>query len=378
MEEHIITIRERDIHEADKAFAEFMGKAEKCFNERSSANPRLYKNCSPSDLEKITEQLLIDVCPSTPFLPSDIKLVAGHSFPDIMTTQFYGVEVKSTTKDKWTSTGSSIVESTRSEFVERIYMLFGSLGSNPPAFKCKPYQDCLSSIAVTHSPRYLIDMELSDKDTIFSKMQTDYDVFRTMEEKEKFAKLRRYYIKKAKEAGREEMPWWLGENSAPTLSIFNEQNNNLKHELRIRSMILFPSVFGDDKERTIAYKKISIWMCNRYSLLCYNMRDNFSAGGQIKSVDGKLLMKPYPKIVESLLKSKYAIKRLLENPDVDIISDIEEYWEFNYNESKLYEAWKEMVVDYFKVTPSLKHVPIKDLLERKTLPDFSLINKRII
>ena len=371
MEENIITIRERDIHEADKAFADFMKKTEKCFNERSLANPKLYKDCSPSELERVTESLLKDVCPSTPFRPEDIKLVGGHSFPDIMTTQYYGVEVKSTTKNRWTSTGSSIVESTRSEFVERIYMLFGSVGSNPPAFKCKPYQDCLSSIAVTHSPRYLIDMELNKGNSIFTKMQTDYDSFRTMEEKEKFSKLRQYYIKKAKEANREEMPWWLGEDSAPTLSIFNDQDESLKKALKIRSMILFPSVFGDDEERTIAYKKISIWMCNRYSLLCYNMRDNFSAGGQIKSMDGKTLKKPFPKIVGRLLKNKASIKRLLDNPDADIISDIEEYWEFNYNITKLYEAWKMMVVDYFKATPNLRHVPIKDLLERDSLPDLA-------
>ena len=169
-DENIIAIHNRSIDEANRAFADFMCKTEACFNERSRENPALFRDCSPSELEKVTERILKEVCHSTPFRESDISLVAGHTFPDIMTTNMYGVEVKSTNKDKWTSTGSSIVESTRSEDVERIYMLFGSLGSTPPSFKCRPYQECLKGIAVTHSPRYLIDMMLNDEENIFRKM----------------------------------------------------------------------------------------------------------------------------------------------------------------------------------------------------------------
>ena len=60
-EENIIAIRNRDINEADKAFAEFMQKTEDCFNERSRLNPQLYSRCSATDLERVTEQILKEV-----------------------------------------------------------------------------------------------------------------------------------------------------------------------------------------------------------------------------------------------------------------------------------------------------------------------------
>ena len=171
--ENIIAIRNRDIHEADEAFAEFMQMAEDGFNDRSNADPQLYKNITAAELEVETERLLKEIAPVTPFRPEEIKLVSGHSFPDVMAEKYYGVEVKSTQSSKWTSTGSSIVESTRDVNVENIYMLFGRLGGNPPEFRCRPYEDCLSNIAVTHSPRYMIDMEIRDRqeETIFEKLK---------------------------------------------------------------------------------------------------------------------------------------------------------------------------------------------------------------
>src|SRR3954470_16134967 len=50
-----------------------------------------------------------------------------HAFPDIIAKQFYGMEVKVTKENKWSSTGNSILETTRVEGVERIYMFFGKL-----------------------------------------------------------------------------------------------------------------------------------------------------------------------------------------------------------------------------------------------------------
>ena len=47
--ENIIAIRNRDIHEADEAFAEFMQMAEDGFNDRSNADPQLYKNITAAE-----------------------------------------------------------------------------------------------------------------------------------------------------------------------------------------------------------------------------------------------------------------------------------------------------------------------------------------
>ena len=70
-----------------------MQMSEDCFNEKSQSNPLLYKDISPSEMEKVTLDILKQVAPSTPFRPEEIKLVAGHTFPDIITEKYFGVEV---------------------------------------------------------------------------------------------------------------------------------------------------------------------------------------------------------------------------------------------------------------------------------------------
>ena len=94
-------------------------------------------------------------------------MVSGQRFPDIVAGQHFGVEVKSTKENKWVSTGSSIVESTRVDDVGSIYMLFGKLGGIPAEFRCKPYQNCLYDIAVTHSPLFDRHERVTRKHYIF-------------------------------------------------------------------------------------------------------------------------------------------------------------------------------------------------------------------
>lgn len=168
---NIIQIRNKDINSADQAFAEFMLQTENYLNDKALNDHSLYKKCTCYELEDVALNALREVSSSTPFRKEEINLISGAKFPDIVAEHYYGVEVKSTKENSWKSTGSSIVESTRIEDVESIYMLFGKLGGEYAEFLCKPYQDCLSNIAVTHSPRYLIDMELSrtNTPTIFDK-----------------------------------------------------------------------------------------------------------------------------------------------------------------------------------------------------------------
>ena len=128
-----------------------------------------------SRIYKQLTKALHEVAPHTPFRPEEIKLVSGAKFPDIQAEQYYGVEVKTTASDTWKSVGSSIVESTRIEDVSMIYMLFAKLGGDFAEFRCKPYEDCLDNISLTHQPRYQIDMELEEKkrENIFQKMKID-------------------------------------------------------------------------------------------------------------------------------------------------------------------------------------------------------------
>lgn len=94
-------------------------------------------------------------------------------------------------------------------------MLFGKLGGKYAEFKCRPYQDVLSEITVTHSPRYLINMNLTSGETIFDKMGTTYDELRTSEDS--ISQVREYYRKKANK--NDQMPWWISDNDSEPINM---------------------------------------------------------------------------------------------------------------------------------------------------------------
>ena len=343
--ENIIAIRKRSISEANKAFDAFMQKTERCFNERSDANPNLYKGISSDELEIITEKMLKELSHNTPFREEEIKLVAGHSFPDIMSEKYYGVEVKSTKEDKWISTGSSIVESTRDKYVENIYMLFGKLGGKP-AFKCRPYQDCLSNIAVTHSPRYMIDMQIKEKNeqTIFDKLSVSYDDF--CKNDNKIEIVRDYYIRNAREEGRQEMPWWVGKKTididdnyiAPSIRLLNNCSAEEVRKLKAQMVILFPQIILGD------YSEAALWLCTHRYLLCLNLRDLFSAGGQWKYLNGKKLPVPYPAVLGKIMEIMSYIRYYLTSKTE---LEFQEFNEGIYNERDKYSAWIDQAAKLF-------------------------------
>lgn len=227
-------------------------------------------------LEKDVCDAISECAIGTPF-QGTVQLVSGASFPDIVANKYYGVEVKSTEKDHWTSTGSSILESTRNQDVERIYLTFGKLGK-PVQFLSRPYEACLSGIAVTHYPRYLIDMRLSAGDTIFDKMGISYDELRLLDNPvEPVAK---YYRSKLKPG---ESLWWAaGDTEAivpPTVKLWTALGHNEKEELVIQGYALFPELFNARNPKK--YNRFALWLATQKGVVNTNIRDSFSAGGQV-------------------------------------------------------------------------------------------------
>ena len=293
-------------------------------------------------LEEETCKFVQSSCVDTPFNPDNIILVSGHTFPDIVAEKYYGVEVKSTKANHWTSTGSSIVESTRSEFVENIYMLFGKLGGTPPEFRCRPYQDVLYDIAVTHSPRYLINMELEDGETIFDKMNTTYDEFRTTENN--IAKVREYYKTKAKQAKRQEMPWWISseDDEKPvnfTLRLWNSVEIDERKKLTAYCLILFPEIWMPDASPKIKYNQASLWLCSFAQVVFPNIRDAFTAGGKVTYENGQRLPVRYPQVCKTIIDHLPTIKELLQNPTRETIELITEFNPILLKDKRPFQTW---------------------------------------
>src|SRR5690554_4813980 len=105
----------------------------------------------------------------------------SHQFPDIIVKfdQGYslGVEVKSssTQKSGWSINGNSIVGSTSVD-VDETYIVFIKFNSVYGFdVRCAPYQDSISDVVVTHSPRYKIDLDVTPEDSFFNKSGIPYE-----------------------------------------------------------------------------------------------------------------------------------------------------------------------------------------------------------
>ena len=258
---------------SEDAFRRLMARTDAALNADAQLREDYYTNRGGHPLEKDVYGAICECAKGTPFEHS-IQLVSGSAFPDIVAGGYYGVEVKSTNKNHWTSIGSSILESTRLEGVERIYLTFGKLGK-PVRFLSRPYHECLSGIAVTHYPRYQINMLLEEQDTIFARMGIPYEQLRKMENP--VEPVSRYYRSQLKPG---ESLWWAGgriEEAAPvTLRLWSSLSRGEKDRLVALGYVLFPELIAG------RYKRFALWLVRAKSVVHTDVRDSFSAGGQVE------------------------------------------------------------------------------------------------
>lgn len=368
-ENNIVAIRKRDITLAYEAFVDLMSATENIMNTEARENPQKYKELNSSTLEICAVEKIKTACANSPFDANEVKLISGQKFPDIVADKYYGIEVKSTKENHWTSTGSSIVETTRVENVEDIYMLFGKLGGEVPQFKCRPYQDVLYDIAVTHSPRYLIDMELDKDGTIFSKMGITYDKFRTSPDS--IALVRRYYRERAIQKNRQEMPWWITSDNLDRAQSFNIKLwNSLdiweKRELQAKCMILFPEALNPSRNMT-KYNNTTLWLCSYNQVVNPNIRDLYSAGGKITHVNGKRLKKPVAQVFNIIVDYSNEIKTLLHHPTMELMMMIKDFNPILLENGDMYNSWLEICCEFAKEN----NVPLREWIESKPVFLFS-------
>lgn len=252
-------------------FKSLMSRTNTLLNDDALKRYSYYITRNGNLLEDDVKAALEECAKGTPF-ENTIEKVSGQKFPDIVAARFYGVEVKSTKENHWTSTGGSILETTRLSTVERIYMTFGKLGGQPIEFLSRPYEECLYGIAVTHMPRYLINMKLSKGDTIFDKIGISYDKLRQMDNP--IIPVSRYYRSKLKQG---ESLWWTGDSAdetvPATIKLWKNISSQQKSAYTIYGCVNFPEVFRGD------YDRYSLWLTSQ-GIVDSHIRDQFSAGGK--------------------------------------------------------------------------------------------------
>jgi len=284
-----------------------------------------------------------------------IEKISGQRFPDIVAARYYGVEVKSSKDEKWISLGGSVNESTRVESVERIFLTFGKL-TNPIEFRSRPYEDCLSEVVVTHYPRYKIDMNLSDGNTIFDKMSTTYDDLR--QSRDPVGSIVKYYKQQLSEG---ESLWWTGDNlrngqsefASSTIRLWDTLDAAEQRKLRVAGMALFPELFSDSANK---YKRYTLWLTTTHNVVSPSLRDSFSAGGRviIPSLNG---YGDVPRVLANAKLLQSEITNYIKNEQEDILCEL---WSATNISSDRLSQWVALTPEIAKFNKKI--FPIRQIL----------------
>lgn len=319
-------------HPSISDFCDLMVKTDNLLNAKAKAVEDYFIGRNGKPLENDVYVALKECAKGTPF-DGSISLVSGASFPDIVANKFYGVEVKSTKDNHWTSIGSSILESTRISDVERIFLTFGKLGK-PVEFLSRPYEECLSGIAVTHYPRYQIDMRLKEGETIFDKMGIPYDELRKLDNP--VAPVSKYYKSKLKPG---ESLWWAADDvnnssAPPILRLWTSLTPEQKNNYTVKGYALFPEILGSNC--ATKYQRYALWLATNCSIINTNIRDQFSAGGKrdIETANGT-----YEKMPAAFARIK-TYRSLIEETILNTSESVLlEYWQAKCIKSNRIEQW---------------------------------------
>jgi len=261
----------------DQHFENILSKTVESLSIKANKKPDYYIARAGREFEE-------DVCieleinsKGTPF-KDKFEIISGQKFPDIIARlkkkNGYGIEVKTSKQNHWTTTGNSVLEGSRVDDIQRIYIFFGKL-FNPIEIRFRRYEDCLYDVAVTHSPRYLIDMD--NKTTIFNKLNIPYDELRKQENP--IQPIKDYYRKNLKEG---EALWWIDEEPENTSNLiitpWSQVSIDRTNFIRNEGMALFPEVFGNN---TYKFNRFGMWLITRNNIFKPNIRDTYTAGGQV-------------------------------------------------------------------------------------------------
>ena len=277
---------------------------------------RTAPSMSNREFEDTVARTMKEAAKRTPFNGA-IKQTDDLDFPDIIAGEFYGVEVKKSTKAIFKTTGNSIFEQTRIAGVDSIYILMAT----PEGVRWAHYEAAIQDIVVTHSPRYSINLDA--KETIFEKMGISYDDFRALSQSDKMERIRTLYD--------DSSLWWLSSKQEGfEYRFWNGLPKEEKDAMRIDMMIVCPRVFARDHQAAAVY-------CLGMGVINPSMRDVFSAGGKCK-IKGK----EYPQVYERLYNARDAVRNRFPHIDTEILAS---FWggDIKGNVKARWQQWLDKV-----------------------------------
>ncbi|MGM9601805.1 MAG: hypothetical protein ACI3W5_09555 [Faecousia sp.] len=333
-------------------FGDFVEKVCLVLDDLSKTNPKRIAACKTGeDFEECVVEAIATVINQ---MGIDAKIrytKGGHAFPDIV-IEFsdgskYGIEVKSSTSStskNWKINGNSVLGSTKEDVIDT-YIVFGKTAIGNQGFRCKRYEDAIANVAVTHSPRYAIDMEIANNETFFAKSGLTYK--QISESEDPIGQITAYFRSQGQKA------WWLAESTPAAIRMFSDLEGEEQLKLLGYCFAHFPEVFSS---RSNKFSRCAMWLVAEHSIVSSSLRDNFSAGGRFEYLDfGRI-----PRIYKTLEDCREYVLQALDDATVE---ELYEDWGLEYRSSYAnfdkFIDWAQIASNYCPPVSETGYVSLK-------------------
>ena len=296
----------------DFYFADFVSKIETVLdsmkNEFSCSN-------SPTDFEKFVVEASKQVIESNQLDCLIDYTEGGHSFPDIVYSfgngKKYGIEVKSSTNanspdNSWGILGNSILGSTRVD-VDDLYIVFIKINKNGCFIKSARYENSVSDVVVTHSPRYKLDLAQNPTDSFFHKSGISYNEMKSSSDP--IGLVTEYFRQQGLTA------WWIAESTPAAIKTWEEVELTERKKILAQAFVLFPELIYSTGSKK--YKRLAKWLVANYSIVDSSLRDKFSAGGRVDIKVRGVLFEKLPQVLGTLMDHFSEFKKSIQNTSLD-------------------------------------------------------------
>lgn len=240
----------------------------------------------------------------------------SHAFPDVVidfgSNGRYGIEVKSSSSagsKGWKINGNSVLGSTKRAVIDT-YIIFGKTALNHQEFRYKRYVEAVSNVGVTHSPRYMIDMDIAPSETFFARSGLSYQ--QISESGNPIGQITDYFKSQGLRA------WWLAESAPAAIRMFSELPARERAEMIGYCFAHFPEVFSSSAKK---YQRSALWLTMKQSVVSTSLRDNFSASGRDDVVLKNITYQNAPKIYKTLHEHRFVVRNALSEAGVEDLMD---------------------------------------------------------
>lgn len=239
-----------------------------------------------------------------------------------------GVEVKKTDASKWEVIGGSVYESLKND-IEDTYVLMAKMGGVKPEVRLRKYEECIADLKVTHSPRFYLNLDLEEGEDYLTK--NDAKDLLELSGDELNKKIRQLLRS-------QKSTWWSEGETIAFADLPKEEKGSYLNE----GIALFPEVFSGN------YQKFTPWLVYSCFVWCGNVRDIFSAGGNVFNEELHIFISA---IMNRVLGNVDSIKQII----IEMTEEEQlKFWGVAAsNEDEIIENWLHLVEENLRCSSDL-------------------------